>query len=235
MQLFYNAELDRTTNSITFDKNESRHIGRVLRKKTGDILSITNGKSGLFKAKITIASDKKCMAEIIDYQTISKPWNYHLHLAIAPTKNNDRFEWFLEKATEIGIDEITPIICNNSERKTIKEDRFKKIIVAAAKQSLKYNFPILNPSVDFNTFIEQETIGLKCIAHCTEEEKTHLKSAINKQQKITILIGPEGDFSNLEIEKGKQKGFLSISLGESRLRTETAGIVAAHIVSLIHP
>ncbi len=235
MQLFYNAELDSTTNSITFDKNESRHIVRVLRKKTGDILSITDGKSGLYKAKINIANYKKCIAAITDYQAISKPWNYHLHLAIAPTKNNDRFEWFLEKATEIGIDEITPIICNNSERKTIKEDRFKKIVIAAAKQSLKYNFPVLNPSVDFNTFIEQETTGLKCIAHCAEEEKTHLKSAINKQQKITILIGPEGDFSNLEIEKAKQKDFLSISLGESRLRTETAGIVAAHIVSLVHP
>ena len=143
MQLFYNPEITTTTDQIIFDKIESRHIVRVLRKKENDILHITNGKGYLFNAAIIIASDKKCVATIIKSEEKPKPWNYYLHIAIAPTKNNDRLEWFLEKATEIGIDEITPIICQNSERKVVKTERLEKIIQSAMKQSLKFTLPKL--------------------------------------------------------------------------------------------
>ncbi len=234
MQLFYNSDIDTNTSSITFDKIESRHIVRVLRKKQDDILHITNGKGFLFDAKITIASDKKCLAEIITHQEKPKPWNYHLHIAIAPTKNNDRIEWFLEKATEIGIDEITPIICQNSERRVVKLERFEKIIQSAMKQSLKFTLPKLNAPVKFNDFINQKFEGKTFIAHCENEEKSSLKSAINPSEKATVLIGPEGDFSTEEIKIALEKNYKPISLGKSRLRTETAALVAVNMVSFIN-
>jgi 16S rRNA (uracil1498-N3)-methyltransferase len=234
MQLFYNPELTKETTQITFDKIESRHIVRVLRKKEEEVLHITNGKGFLFNAKIIIASDKKCIAEIIDIQEKPKPWNYYLHIAIAPTKNNDRIEWFLEKATEIGIDEITPIICSNSERRIIKLDRFEKIIQSAMKQSLKFTLPKINEPIKFNDFINQDFEGTFCIAHCEEQEKNSLKSVVNPSEKTTILIGPEGDFSSQEITKALEKNSIPISLGESRLRTETAALVAVQSISFIN-
>ena len=234
MQLFYNPDLTKETTQITFDKIESRHIVRVLRKKEDAILHITNGKGFLFDAKIIIASDKKCVAEIIEIQEKPKPWNYYLHIAIAPTKNNDRIEWFLEKATEIGIDEITPIICSNSERRIVKLDRFEKIIQSAMKQSLKFTLPKINEPIKFNDFINQDFEGTFCIAHCEELEKNSLKSVVNPSEKTTILIGPEGDFSSQEITKALEKNSIPISLGESRLRTETAALVAVQIISFIN-
>ena len=241
MQLFYNPDLTKETTQITFDKIESKHIVRVLRKKEDAILHITNGKGFLFDVKIIIASDKKCVAEIIDIQEKPKPWNYYLHIAIAPTKNNDRIEWFLEKATEIGIDEITPIICNNSERRIIKLDRFEKIIQSAMKQSLKFTVPKINEPVKFNDFINQNFDGTLCIAHCESIDKTSvqkdkklLKSVVNPSEKTTILIGPEGDFSSKEITKALEKNSIPISLGESRLRTETAALVAVQNISFIN-
>ena len=234
MQLFYNADIDIKTSSLTFDKIESRHIVRVLRKKESDVLHITNGKSLLFDAKIVVASDKKCVAEIIQVQEKPKPWPYYLHIAIAPTKNNDRIEWFLEKATEIGIDEITPIICNNSERRIVKLERFEKIIQSAMKQSLKFTLPKINEPIKFNAFINQNFKGKILIAHCEEQNKKQLKSIVKPLEKITILIGPEGDFSLDEITKALEKKFIPISLGESRLRTETAGLVAVNIISFIN-
>jgi|TARA_B110000902_G_scaffold114961_1_gene135114 16S rRNA (uracil1498-N3)-methyltransferase len=234
MQLFYNPDLTKETTQITFDKIESRHIVRVLRKKEDAILHITNGKGFLFDAKIIIASDKKCVAEIIEIQEKPKPWNYYLHIAIAPTKNNDRIEWFLEKATEIGIDEITPIICSNSERRIVKLDRFEKIIQSAMKQSLKFTLPKINEPIKFNDFINQDFEGTFCIAHCEEQEKNSLKSVVNPSEKTTILIGPEGDFSSQEITKALEKNSIPISLGESRLRTETAALVAVQSISFIN-
>ncbi|MFK8059598.1 MAG: 16S rRNA (uracil(1498)-N(3))-methyltransferase, partial [Polaribacter sp.] len=218
MQLFYNSEISPETNQITFDKIESKHIVRVLRKKESDILKITNGKGFLFDAKISFASDKKCIAEIIKVEEKQKPWSYYLHIAIAPTKNNDRIEWFLEKATEIGIDEITPIICQNSERRIVKLERFEKIIQSAMKQSLKFTLPKLNAPVKFNEFINQNFEGKICIAHCEPSDKNSLKSVIHPSEKTTILIGPEGDFSVDEIKKAITKKIAPISLGESRLR-----------------
>jgi 16S rRNA (uracil1498-N3)-methyltransferase len=234
MQLFYNPEITKDTTQITFDKIESKHIVRVLRKKERDILHITNGFGFLFEAKITVASDKKCMAEIISVEEKPKPWQYYLHIAIAPTKLNDRMEWFLEKATEIGIDEITPIFCSNSERRNIKLDRFEKIIQSAMKQSLKFTLPKINEPVKFTDFINQDFNGTICIAHCEDQQKNTLKSIVNPSEKITILIGPEGDFSSAEIKKALDKKFIPISLGESRLRTETAGLVAVNLVSFIN-
>ena len=241
MQLFYNSEISVETTQITFDKIESKHIVRVLRKKENDILKITNGKGFLFDAKIRLASDKKCTAEIINFEEKQKPWNYYLHIAIAPTKNNDRIEWFLEKATEIGIDEITPIICSNSERRVIKLERFEKILQAAMKQSLKFTLPKLNKPIKLNEFINQDIDGKICIAHCEsfdknskKREKRFLKSIVDSSEKTTILIGPEGDFSSEEIKKCLKKNMIPISLGESRLRTETAGLVAVNTISFIN-
>ncbi|MEE9407628.1 MAG: 16S rRNA (uracil(1498)-N(3))-methyltransferase [Polaribacter sp.] len=234
MQLFYNSEISTETTEITFDKIESKHIVRVLRKKENDILKITNGKGFLFDAEISFASDKKCIAKIINCQEKQKPWNYYLHVAIAPTKNNDRIEWFLEKATEIGIDEITPIICSNSERRVVKLERFEKIILSAMKQSLKFTLPKLNAPVKFNDFINQDFEGTICIAHCEEQEKNLLQQVANPSEKTTLLIGPEGDFSVEEIKKALANKFTPISLGKSRLRTETAALVAVNIVSFIN-
>lgn len=235
MQLFYNPNITKETNQIIFDKIESKHIVRVLRKKEDDILQITNGKGFLFDAKIIVASDKKCVAEITSCKEKPKPWNYYLHIAIAPTKNNDRIEWFLEKATEIGIDEITPIICSNSERRVVKTERFEKIIQSAMKQSLKFTLPKLNEPIKFNEFINQDFDGKVCIAHCEKQsDKNLLQSIVNPSEKTTILIGPEGDFSSKEILKALEKKFIPISLGESRLRTETAALVSVNTISFIN-
>lgn len=234
MQLFYNQHITASNEQFTFDKTESRHIVRVLRKKEGDILNITNGNGFVFTAQIRIANDKNCLVTIINTEEKPKSWHYNLHIAIAPTKNNDRFEWFLEKATEIGIDEITPIICDHSERKVLKIERMQKIIEAAAKQSLKYNFPRLNKVSTFNDFIHHENSGQLYIAHCEEQEKKSLQSELKEVKNVTILIGPEGDFSLNEIKTALHKNYTPVSLGESRLRTETAGIVAAHTISLFH-
>ncbi len=232
MQLFYNSELDLQTKQMTFDKEESRHIIRVLRKKEGDILTITNGKGYLFYAEIMIANDKKCVASITKVEEKTKPWRYHLHMAIAPTKNNDRLEWFLEKATEIGVDELTPIICQNSERKVVKLERLEKVIQSAMKQSLKFRLPKLNPPVKFTEFIDN-TEGQLYIAHCEPSEKVSLKG-IELNGNYTILIGPEGDFSPEEIALCRAKNSIEITLGESRLRTETAGVVAVQSVAFVN-
>ena len=234
MQLFYNSEISKETTQITFDKIESKHIVRVLRKTEGDILKITNGKGLLFDAEISFANDKRCSAIIINVEEKQKPWNYYLHIAIAPTKNNDRIEWFLEKATEIGIDEITPIICSNSERRIVKLERFEKIIQSAMKQSLKFTLPKLNAPIKFNDFINQDLDGKVYIAHCEEQDKNILQSVVKPSEKTIILIGPEGDFSIEEIKKALDKNYTPISLGESRLRTETAALVTVNIVSFIN-
>lgn len=235
MQLFYNSQLNKNDNQFTFDTIESKHIVRVLRKKKGDLIYITNGEGLLFTSVIAMANDKKCLVTIINIEEKVKSWKYYLHIAIAPTKNNDRYEWFLEKATEIGIDEITPIICSHSERKVVKIERFQKIIESAGKQSLKFLFPKLNEPVRFTEFINTSQNGQKFIAHCEEERKRNsLENILKKQQDVIILIGPEGDFSTSEIESALTRNFIPITLGKSRLRTETAGLVAVHTVSLLN-
>lgn len=232
MQLFYSPDITKTSSQYTFSKEESKHIVKVLRKKEGDTLYITNGKGYLFTGEIMVADMKNCVIDISSQKQKNKH-NYHLHIAIAPTKMNDRMEWFLEKAVEIGIDEITPIICDNSERKVIKPERFEKIIQSAMKQSLQTHLPKLNNCIPFKTFINQSFSGQTFIAHCEEQNKKELQKEIdNNNNQYTILIGPEGDFSIAEIKTALEKDFTPVTLGNTRLRTETAGIVACHTVAL---
>jgi 16S rRNA (uracil1498-N3)-methyltransferase len=233
MQLFYNPNINETTENFSFDKEESKHIIKVLRKKDNDILYVTNGFGYLFKTEITLASDNKCTVKIISFEK-SAPSKFHLHLAVAPTKMNDRFEWFLEKATEIGIYEITPIICDRSERKVINNERFDKILLTAMKQSNVLFLPKLNKAISFKEFIKQKQEGLSFIAHCEETNKKTLKSALEINKDITVLIGPEGDFSEKEIELALDNNYVPVSLGNTRLRTETAAIVACHSVVFVN-
>ena len=228
MQLFY---IQNPESEIILSVEESKHATKVLRKKEGDILNFTDGKGGFYKAKIIVADTRKCKLEIISSEQKEKQHNYHLHIAIAPTKNMDRFEWFLEKATEIGIDEITPIICHHSERKAIKTERCNRILLSAMKQSLKFHLPKLNEAISLNDLIKQDFEGTKYIAHCEEGNKTELKEK-KKEKRTLMLIGPEGDFSHTEIEMVLQYQFKAVSLGTSRLRTETAGIIAAHTINI---
>jgi 16S rRNA (uracil1498-N3)-methyltransferase len=233
MQLFYNPNITETITAFSFDKEESRHIVKVLRKKTGDTLHITNGNGWLFNAEILVPDIKKCTVSIVS-KTLQPKRGYNLHLVVAPTKMNDRFEWFLEKATEIGVEIITPIICEHSERKVIKKDRFEKILQSAMKQSLNCYLPKLNDAIAFKDFIKQHFQGDLFIAHCEETNRKALKKELKPNTDITILIGPEGDFSVKEIEQALQNGFKPVTLGETRLRTETAAIVACHSVAFIN-
>ena len=228
MQLFF---IEKPESEIVLSKEESKHATKVLRKKEGDILNFTDGKGGFYKAEITVADTKNCRLQIISSEQKPKQHNYHLHIAIAPTKNMDRYEWFLEKATEIGVDEITPIICDHSERKVLKTERCNRILLSAMKQSLKLHLPKLNETITLKDFLKQDFEGNKYIAHCEDGEKTELRKE-EKANKTIVLIGPEGDFSPAEIEIALQNQFKTASLGTSRLRTETAGLVAVHTINL---
>ncbi|MDU8887000.1 16S rRNA (uracil(1498)-N(3))-methyltransferase [Yeosuana sp. MJ-SS3] len=230
MQLFYNPDVTESTVEFTFPKDESKHIAKVLRKKQGDELQITNGRGWLFSAEIILADIKLCKAKIVSKKLQDKK-PYNLHLVVAPTKMNDRYEWFLEKATEIGIDTITPIICDHSERKVIKTDRFEKILQSAMKQSLNCFLPKLKQPITFKDFVTKDFTGQKFIAHCEDTERKSLKKVLKSQTDIIILIGPEGDFSVKEIEMAMANNFIPVTLGKTRLRTETAAIVACHSVA----
>jgi len=233
MQLFYNKEITETDDEFEFSREESKHIAKVLRKKEGDVLHITDGKGYLYKGIITFSNPNKCII-LLKEKELRHPKKYKLHLAVAPTKMNDRYEWFLEKATEIGIDEITPIICDHSERKVIKPARFERILQSAMKQSLQCYLPKLNPAIPFSEFIQKENKDQLLIAHCEETNKQSLKDILNLQNNTTLLIGPEGDFSSKEIQSALDKGYTPVTLGETRLRTETAAIIAAHSVAFLN-
>ncbi|MEM8508594.1 MAG: 16S rRNA (uracil(1498)-N(3))-methyltransferase [Bacteroidota bacterium] len=233
MQLFYNSKLDNTVTEFFFSPEESKHISRVLRKKEGDILEITNGKGQMFSAKILEAHAEKCKAQIVETQHCT-PSNYVLHIGIAPTKQNDRFEWFLEKATEIGIARITPLLCDHSERKSIKPERLEKVLQAAMKQSLQAYLPQLRPLTPLKEFLTTTSADIKFIAHCSKGEKAELKRKLQPDKEVLILIGPEGDFSEKEIDAALQQGYSAVSLGQNRLRTETAAIVACTAVAIVN-
>jgi len=233
MQLFYNPDIAKNYPDFAFPREESKHIVRVLRKNEGDTLYITNGKGWLFKAEIISANQNNCKASVISKELQPKR-SYKVHMVVAPTKMNDRYEWFLEKATEIGVDSITPVICDNSERKVIKLDRFNKILQSAMKQSLQCYLPKLNDPVSFNTFLKQDIEGQKFIAHCENTDRKSLKNILKANQDTTILIGPEGDFSSHEIQLALDSGFNPVTLGDTRLRTETAAIAACHSVVFIN-
>ncbi|MCL6275508.1 16S rRNA (uracil(1498)-N(3))-methyltransferase [Muricauda sp. 2012CJ35-5] len=233
MQLFYNPSLDNSFKQFFFSTEESKHIVKVLRKKEGDLLHITDGRGILFEAEILVADLRKCKAQIVSEKK-SVPKRYCLHMVVAPTKMNERFEWFLEKATEIGVDEITPVICHRSERKVLKMERMERVLQSAMKQSLQTNLPRLNQPITFTKFIQEHIQGLKFIAHCDEGEKMELKRRVAADKDVTILIGPEGDFSKEEIHMAMDNGFVPVSMGNNRLRTETAAIVACTTVAIIN-
>lgn len=213
---------------------EAQHCVRVLRKREGDEILITDGKGYFYDAEIAVANPKHCVVNIINKTAAHKYWKFNLQIAFAPTKNIDRIEWFAEKATEIGIDRFSPILCQYSERKEIKTQRIEKILVSAAKQSQKAVLPKLDEMMPFEKFIKQNFEGRKFIAHCYKGEKLLLKDAYNKGENVLILIGPEGDFSEQEVELALKAGFEPISLGESRLRSETAAMVACHSIHALN-
>lgn len=229
MQLFYAETISPQNTTYLFSKEESRHIIKVLRHTTGDLLHITDGRGHLFTATIIDANDKKCKVTI-DKVIRQEPTPFHIHLAVAPTKMNDRYEWFLEKATEIGLSEITPIICEHSERKVVKTERFEKVLLSAMKQSQQFYLPKLNAPISYEEFIHQtkEDSAEKFIAHCDDLEKKSLKNNFTPNSHYILLIGPEGDFSREEIALAKAHSFVPVTLGQTRLRTETAAVVACH-------
>lgn len=231
MHLFYTPDILKNNE---LPEEEALHCIRVLRLSIGDEVMLTDGKGSFYKATISACSNKRCLVKILEQIPEKKAWIAHLHLAMAPTKNMDRIEWFAEKATEIGFDELTFLNCRYSERKVVKNERIEKILVSAVKQSLKASVPVLNEMIDFDKFISQDFNGQKFIAHCYPGEKPLLKDLIRRGEDVLVLIGPEGDFSEKEVEKAIKSGFQPISLGRSRLRTETAALVACHIMNLIN-
>lgn len=230
MQLFYAPDL--TGDHYTLEEQESKHVIKVLRMRSGDTLMLTDGKGKLCTAELVNEDPRRCAVRIVEVKEDLGKKNFHLHIGIAPTKNINRFEWFLEKATEIGIDEITPMICQRSERKVVKKERLNKVITSAMKQSLKAYHPVLNEARSFTELISRELSVKKYIAYVEEGEHPSLQSLYTEGEDVIILIGPEGDFSPEEVAIATQNGFEIVSLGNSRLRTETAGIVAVHTVAI---
>lgn len=231
MYLFYTPDI-QTSNCLS--EEESQHCVRVLRYTVGDEILLTDGRGNTYNARITNPHPRHCEFEIIASEKQQKSHNFYLHVAIAPTKNIERLEWMVEKCTEIGIDEITPLLCHYSERKQIREDRLEKIILSAAKQSLTPYLPKLNPLTDFETLVKKAQEETKFIAHCYKNERHELKDCIQKGRSVLVLIGPEGDFSEDEVAEALTLGFVPVSLGNSRLRTETAGVVACHTAVLMN-
>jgi len=233
MQLFYAPDI--TLPKYTLPEEESKHCVRVLRLAEGQAIHLTDGKGNLYTARITACSPKRCEVEVIETLTAYGKRPYTLVMAVAPTKNNDRFEWFLEKATEIGVDRVVPLECERSERRIYKTDRGNKVIESAMKQSLKAYHPELEELTAFREVVCRPFDGDKFIAHCAAGgEKKLLRDSVQRGRDCLVLIGPEGDFSPEEIRLARENGFREISLGTSRLRTETAALAACHTVALIN-
>lgn len=229
MNLFYHPDIETVDTEYDFTTEESQHIAKVLRKKTGDTINITNGKGDLFHCVITFQNQKICRFLVKNKQHFDSK-NYKISIVIAPTKNIDRMEWFVEKATELGVDEIIPIITEQSERKVLKTERLEKIAIAAMKQSYQFYLPEIKNITTFKEVLQTPFYGKKYIAHCEETSRNSLLKSILKGENIQIWIGPEGDFSHQEINTCLQSGFIPVTLGNTRLRTETAGITAVHTV-----
>jgi 16S rRNA (uracil1498-N3)-methyltransferase len=233
MQLFYTPDI--TDSPIYYlSEEESKHCIRVLRLQLNDHVQLIDGRGGLYEAEIIDAHPKKVALKLLSLQSEYAKRNHYLHIAVAPTKNLERLEWFLEKATEIGIDEISLINCQRSERKEAKAERLNKIITSAIKQSLKAYHPKLNEITPLQKLITQPFDGQKFIAHCEPGEKLELSKAIKPNGRYLILIGPEGDFTPKEIEDALQNGFEPITLGNSRLRTETAALEACFEINFLN-
>jgi len=226
--MFYEPNIKQT---LCLGEEESQHCVQVLRAQIGNQIKITDGCGTLYQAEIVNPNRKHCEVKIIAEEHPEPLHEGRVHIAIAPTKNIDRMEWFVEKATEMGVDEITPLLCRYSERKVVNDERLQRVMVAAAKQSLKTTFPTIHSLTKFEDFIHRTQADDLLIAHCeggydANEDKHALQKCLTKGHSVVILIGPEGDFSTEEIELAKSKGYLPVSLGKARLRTETAGLVA---------
>lgn len=239
-RFFYDPQI-----SGELPQDEAKHATRVLRLTAGDELLLMDGNGSFFRAEITVADNHRCLYRILEAMPQEPAWEGHIHLAMAPTKLNDRVEWFAEKATEIGMDELSFLDCKFSERRIIKCERIDKILISAVKQSHKAWKPVLNEMTSFERFIKQERKGDKFICHCYDEEdieggepntcaKPFLMDVLRRGVETTVLIGPEGDFSVDEVRLAQKNGYRSVSLGTSRLRTETAALVAVHMMQLIN-
>lgn len=232
MHLFYTPDI--TSEFYTLSEEESKHCIKVLRLQPSDLVYLLDGRGGFYTAEIFTPHPKRTLLKIVSSQLEYGKRNHYLHIAVAPTKNLDRIEWFLEKATEIGIDEITPIICDRSERKEVKIERLNKIITSAVKQSIKAYHPKLNAPTRLKDLLSAPFSGQRFIAHCIEDEKTSLTDKLIKHSSYQVLIGPEGDFTPLEVSQALEAGFLPVSLGASRLRTETAALAACFEVNFLN-
>ncbi len=229
--LFYQTGIQYGSHFL--DPEESRHATKVLRRKAGDTIHITDGKGTLYTCKITDARPDKC-AFVLESSEVEKKKDFTIHIAIAPTKNPDRTEWFVEKAIEIGLDEITFLDCDNSERTSIKLERIEKLAISAMKQSLKFSLPKIHLIRPLQEFIKLSNSSKKFIAYVDQANPDELSKVAKAKENYTILIGPEGDFSPAELELAIKNGYQKVALGPSRLRTETAGIVACHTLNLIN-
>lgn len=213
-------------------KEDTQHAVRVLRMKEGDELWLMDGRGVFYRAEISSASNHRCAYHIIETLPQERAWLGHLHIAMAPTKLNDRTEWMAEKATEVGVDEFFFLDCQFSERRVLKTERIDKIVISAMKQSRKAWKPVVNEMQSFTQFVKEEKRGQKFICHCYEGERPYLFDVLKRGEDATVLIGPEGDFSIEEVQLAEQNGYKSVSLGQSRLRTETAALIAVHLMQI---
>jgi 16S rRNA (uracil1498-N3)-methyltransferase len=231
VNLFYQPLISEGVHHL--DAEESKHCVRVLRKAKGDSIRVTDGKGFFYNAVIAKPESQKCTFEIVD--KVAEPIrNYFIHIAISPTKNTDRLEWFVEKAVEIGVDKITFVECKNTERPYLKLERLEKVAITAMKQSLKASTPVIEGLIKFPSVIKNANEQNKLIAFVDPANPSHLKDLTKPASSYLILIGPEGDFSQQELSQSLDMGFIKVSLGPSRLRTETAGIAACHILNLVN-
>lgn len=229
--MFYTPDIE--TRQV-LSEEESGHCVRVLRYAAGDEILLTDGRGTTYTARITNPHPRHCAFEVIHAERQQRSHNFRLHIAIAPPKNIERLEWMAEKCTEIGVDEITLLSCRYSERRQVRTDRLEKIVLSAAKQSLTPYLPRLNDMTDFAAFVRGAKESIRCIAHCYKDDKRLLKDVVRRGEDVLVLIGPEGDFSEEEVQLALDCGFVPVSLGNSRLRTETAGVVACHTAILLN-
>ncbi len=233
MHIFYTPDI--ASDIYTLNEEESKHCSKVLRLSIGSVVFLIDGVGGFYEAEINAITKKNVALKVLNKQSNYGKRNHYLHIAIAPTKNIDRLEWFLEKATEIGIDEITPIICDRSERKIIKLDRLEKVITSAVKQSQTAYHPKLNAAISFANLMQQKQPHQKMIAHCMDGlAKQTINNLVQSQQSYLILIGPEGDFTPTELNIALQNDYKPVTLGNTRLRTETAALAACFEINYIN-
>lgn len=232
MRLFYTDRIDYGI--VTLNEEESRHCVKVMRLRPGDAIDVTDGQGTLYRCRLIDANARECTAAVEDSIHAPNRAPFKLHIAVAPTKNPARMEWLVEKAVEIGVDEITPIVCEHSERSVMKTERLGKVAVSAMKQSLHTHLPVINEPVALTDLTEKAFAGQRFVAHCDGDYRTPLREAYTPGQDATVLIGPEGGFSDNEIKKALSAGYVPVTMGESRLRTETAALAAVALINLLN-